>query len=231
MLTLLLTMSALAATPPDSVSLSWQQPYVRSPPLTFKAGTDTVDAWGPTTTWEAQKPNEWHSYGGAQVELQWNTDADKLPGWTFSTGFRSFGADWSFGPLDFSATVWDVHVSGGVVRYLHDRIRTRDPENLVVRGYAVGGGGLNVSIFRPTYWPTHISPAPRVYGGIGVMMGRGAIRVPMDLRVQFATRLDHYLGHAEVDGGAVEWRYFPGSAAIALTIGVQWWRPKREAGE
>jgi hypothetical protein len=166
-------------------------------------------------------------YGGAVLEMQWNTDAPKEPGWTFSTGFRSFNADWTFGPLDFRAGVYDFFAAAGAVQYLHDKKR----QNLVNRGYATGGGGLQVSVLSPSYWKTHITPAPRVHGGIGVSFGRGRLRVPIDLRVQFAPRLDHYLGHAEVDGGAVQWRYYPGSSALAVNIGVQWWRDKRESPE
>jgi hypothetical protein len=191
------------------IDLQVEYPWAWTPAVEVKR--EELSGWG--SSWvPSQDPDDTEMYGGFRAEAQIRELEPDGATAVVTLGLRNRTEIWEETPR-FESSRTEIIVAYGVRT---TRVEARD-----VVPFAGAGAGLELAIWRPSFWPTHVNPMPHLYGDLGVVVGNGRLRVVASTRLSFGARLDHYSGRAETGNGPLIWSYYPGSAAVSTSAGFQ----------
>lgn len=152
---------------------------------------------------------------GIAVEIA-NTPAVLAPHqWLLMMGVRASNPRFDRPAFTFAPTAGELSVGAGLRAWF-----TPDEEPLL-DGYGVGFTGFQLAFVSATpFTRLALAPAATTGLGLGVAGRRGRIRPRIEGRAELAARWDHLEGRLEEPNGAMVFRWFPGSAAVSILVGL-----------
>lgn len=177
------------------------------------AQDETLDVMG-TPLVDHRAPDA-RPLGGQGLGVAWLRDGED-DHWFVEAGLRVDAPRYELPGFTFAPLTTSIRLdAGGLSWFDHG-----GPETPAIDGYGLFAAGLQVSILGAEPFTTAVAPAVHTAASLGVGARGGRVRPRLELRTDFALRVDHLAGRAERPTSAFTWTWWPGEAALSLVVGA-----------